>query len=171
MTFHTRGLALAVTLGVLAPACAQDNLDQGKGGAQLFASNCAFCHKTPQGLASKSGGVFGLDGFLREHYTASRETAAILAKYLQSVGGEPAATDSKRGNSRSAAKPSAKKPDDAKAGGKSEPKSESKSESKADAKSETKSEATSETKPEAKREAKPETKPEAKPDADKPKSE
>lgn len=174
MTFHTRGLALAVTLGALAtvaPACAQENLDQGKGGAQLFASNCVFCHKSPQGLASKSGGVFGLDGFLREHYTASRETAAILAKYLQSVGGEAPAADSKRGGSRSAAKPSAKKPDDAKAGGKSESKPEPKSESKADAKPETKSEATSEPKPEPKPDAKPETKPEAKPDADKPKSE
>ena len=120
MTFHTRGLCLAAlgVIGFAAPACAQDNLDQGKSAQQLFASDCALCHKTPQGLAAKAGGMFGLDGFLREHYTASRQTAAVLAKYLQSVGGEPAPAENKRSSSRRAAKPADKKSDDAKGGSK-----------------------------------------------------
>ena len=48
--------------------------------AQLFASDCtgAGCHKGPQGLG-KSIGIGGLAGFLREHYTNSRESAAALA--------------------------------------------------------------------------------------------
>ena len=166
MTSYTRGLSLGVTLGVLAitaPACAQENLDLGKTGQQLFASNCVFCHKSPQGLASKSGGVFGLDGFLREHYTASRETASILAKYLQSVGDAPAGADTRRGSSRRAAKPSEKKPDEGKSGAKSEPKAENKPEPKSDAKSEAASETKSDTKSEAK--------PEPKSEAEKPKAE
>jgi mono/diheme cytochrome c family protein len=64
-----------------APAGAQENLDSGKSGAQLFASNCALCHKSAQALR-KSGGVLGLSGFLREHYTSSRESAAIIATSL-----------------------------------------------------------------------------------------
>lgn len=79
-----------------APALAQENLDAGKSAAQLFNSDCAICHKSPQGLA-KGGGMFGLSGFLREHYTASRETAALLAAYLKQVdtgapAGKPAPT-------------------------------------------------------------------------------
>src|SRR5471032_2404936 len=69
-------------------AGAQENLDHGKTPAQLFAANCTVCHKKPQGLAKP--GASGLDAFLRQHYTASRETAAALAGYLQSVGSGPA---------------------------------------------------------------------------------
>ena len=48
-------LAGALVAGVLAlcfasSAGAQENLDQGKTGAQLYASDCAICHKSPQGL-------------------------------------------------------------------------------------------------------------------------
>lgn len=71
------------------PAFAQESLDKGKTPAQLFASDCAPCHKSPQGLA-KSGGLFGLDGFLREHYTASREAATAIANYLKSMDTGPA---------------------------------------------------------------------------------
>lgn len=78
------GLVLAVAAG------AQENLDQGKSAAQLFASDCALCHKSPQGLA-KSGGLLGLESFLREHYTASRETAKTIANYLKSMDSGPAA--------------------------------------------------------------------------------
>jgi len=74
---------------VAAPAGAQENLDSGKSGAQLFASNCALCHKSAQALR-KSGGPLGLSGFLREHYTSSRESAAIIATYLESFGTPPA---------------------------------------------------------------------------------
>ena len=66
---------------------AQESLDRGKSPAQLFASDCSVCHKSPQGLV-KSGG-FGLDNFLREHYTASRETASAIASYLRSVDSGP----------------------------------------------------------------------------------
>jgi hypothetical protein len=75
-------LALGVlALGFAAPAGAQENLDSRKTPAQLFASDCMICHKTTQGLA-KSAGMLGLDGFLRQHYTASRETAAALSRYI-----------------------------------------------------------------------------------------
>jgi len=95
------------------PAFAQESLDKGKTPAQLFASDCAPCHKSPQGLA-KSGGLFGLDGFLREHYTASRETATAIANYLKSMDTGPA------GPGR-AGKRAAKGDDKAKSGGKKKP--------------------------------------------------
>jgi hypothetical protein len=78
-----------VVILAAAPAGAQENLDSGKSGAQLFASNCALCHKSAQVLR-KSGGVLGLSGFLREHYTSSRESAAVIATYLESLGTPPA---------------------------------------------------------------------------------
>jgi hypothetical protein len=81
--------------------------------AQLFASDCtgSGCHKGPQGLAK--GQMPGtLTGFLREHYTNSRESAAARANYLAKIpsgpepreartprGGKPAAAASPPGNS------------------------------------------------------------------------
>ena len=114
-----RGIRVAVAvLAVLsvAPASAQENLYANKTPAQIFATDCAICHKTPQSL-SKAGGVFGLglEGFLRSHYTASRESAAVIARYLQALDAGPAAPERKRGT---ASKPAAKKPADAKAGDK-----------------------------------------------------
>ncbi len=44
-------------------AGAQGNLDQGKTPAQLYASDCATCHKSPQS-ATKTDSVFGLEIFL-----------------------------------------------------------------------------------------------------------
>jgi hypothetical protein len=77
-------------------ALAQDNFDAGKTGAQLYASDCAICHKSAQSLNRNVGGPFGgLDSFLREHYTASREAAGAITAYLNSVGGGPAAADRK----------------------------------------------------------------------------
>jgi hypothetical protein len=70
-------------------AGAQESLDRGKSPAQLFASHCSACHKSPRGLA-KSGGLFGLDGFLREHYMTSRETAAAMSSYLRGLDSGPA---------------------------------------------------------------------------------
>ena len=81
------GVGAAVSVALLCSAgvaIAQENLDQGKSAAQLFASNCSACHKSPQGLA-KAGGILGLDSFLREHYTASKESAGALAAYLKSM--------------------------------------------------------------------------------------
>lgn len=85
-----RGPIIGLVALILAgPAAGQESLDKGKTPAQLFASDCSPCHKSPQGLA-KSGGLFGLDGFLREHYTASRESAAAIATYLKSMESRPA---------------------------------------------------------------------------------
>ncbi len=110
-----------------APVGAQENLDSGKSAAQLFASDCAICHKTPQGVA-RSGGP-ALVEFLREHYTASRESAAALAAYLQSAGRGPAAParatkqsakgDGAKGAEKkpAAGKPSVAKSHDAKSAG------------------------------------------------------
>jgi uncharacterized low-complexity protein len=84
MMIFSRGALLALgvlALGFAGPARAQENLDSRKTPAQLFASDCVICHKTTQGLA-RSAGMLGLDGFLRQHYTASRETAAALSRYI-----------------------------------------------------------------------------------------
>jgi hypothetical protein len=89
-----RGIAPVIAVLALcagAPAAAQENLDQGKSAAQLFASDCAVCHKTTNGLA-KGAGILGLKAFLREHYTASVESAAALAAYVNATDkGSPAA--------------------------------------------------------------------------------
>ena len=184
--FKRRGIGLAtgfLALALAAPAAAQENLDSGKTGAQLYAADCAICHKSAQAL-KKSGGIFGLSSFLREHYTASRESAAAIASYLDSVasppaqkkpagatkrtakGDEKAKADEKKAKPKSgdakSEKPEKKdKPTEAKT---SEPKSESKSEPKGEAKpSEPKS---GEAKPaEAKtKDSKPAAAPAAKPD-------
>src|ERR1700733_11402690 len=85
----SRGLASAVVLCVgLAPAVshAQTNIDQGKSPAEIFASDCATCHKTARGLANGRGSL-GLASFLVEHYTASKDQAAALAAYVMGAGG------------------------------------------------------------------------------------
>ena len=94
------------------------NYDAGKTPPQLFASDCGICHKSPLGLA-KAAGLFGLERFLREHYTSSREAAAMLARYLEAVG-----EGAKQG-----AKPGAKPP--ARAATKRAPKGELKGEQRA----------------------------------------
>jgi hypothetical protein len=73
-----------------------------KPAAQLFVSDCtgAGCHKGPQGL-SKDRSAGSLAGFLREHYTNSRESAAALAAYLVSARAPPRAA----ARSEDAAKP------------------------------------------------------------------
>src|SRR6516162_2500045 len=72
----------SLALCVASSAGAQGNLDQGKTAAQLYASACATCHKSPQSV-SRTNRFFGLESFLREHYTSSRESATILAAYLK----------------------------------------------------------------------------------------
>src|SRR5262245_12171963 len=80
-------MGMAVALGG-APAVAQD-LTAGRTPAQLFASGCTACHKSPQGLAKgQSGGA--LSGFLRQHYTSKPEMADALAGYLATAGNAPA---------------------------------------------------------------------------------
>ncbi|WP_168192843.1 hypothetical protein [Undibacter mobilis] len=161
--FRLAGLAM---LTMAAPACAQDNLDRGKSAQQLFASDCAICHKSPQGLA-KAGGLFGLQGFLREHYTASRETANLLARYIESAGAAPAADQKRQPQQRRTAKPSDTKPSDTKSSdtkpSDAKPSEAKPSEARTDSKPEpVKTEAKPEPKPEPKTEAKPESAPEPK---------
>ena len=84
------GAAVAVlAVWAAGPAAAQENLDKGKTPAQLYASDCAICHKSPNGLAKRLG-PYGLDNFLREHYTASRESAAAISAYLRAINRQPA---------------------------------------------------------------------------------
>jgi hypothetical protein len=90
MVVH-RGIPLAgaiLAAFAIGPAWAQQNFDSGKTPAELYASDCAICHKTSRGM-TKVGGIFGLTGFLREHYTASREAAAAIAAYVASVDSGP----------------------------------------------------------------------------------
>jgi hypothetical protein len=113
-----RGILVAGGIAVAAgavPVRAQDNFDAGKTPAQLYAADCAICHKTPQGLA-KGGGVFGLAGFLREHYTASREAAAAIAAYVQAVDTGPPPTVKKPQTKRTAKGDDKGKPGEAKPG-------------------------------------------------------
>ena len=149
----------AVAAGGVAPAWAQDgpqNLDAGKSAAQIFTSDCQLCHKSPQGLASKAG-ILGVESFLREHYTSSRESAAALAGYLKAAGDAPAAANA-RAKGKPSAKGEAKRPDATKLDEKKPGEEKKPAEAKPDA-------AKTETKPESKPETKPaETKPaEAKP--------
>jgi hypothetical protein len=88
-----RGVAPAIGLLIaLAPALAQaqTNIDQGKSPAEIFANDCATCHKSARGLANGRGSS-GLASFLVEHYTASKDQAAALAAYVMGAGGGEAA--------------------------------------------------------------------------------
>ena len=80
------GIRLTVSSLVLclaSSAGAQENLDKNKTAAQLYASDCAGCHKSPQSL--KATGPFGLESFLREHYTTSGQSAAAIAAYVNGL--------------------------------------------------------------------------------------
>ena len=71
-----------------ASALAQD-FTAGKTPAQLFSSDCAECHHSPNGLA-RNRDVRMLASFLREHYTTKSETAGALAVYVSAfAGGAP----------------------------------------------------------------------------------
>lgn len=117
------GAGLLAAAGV---ASAQENLDAGKSGAQLYQSNCAICHKSAQALDKSGGGLFGLESFLREHYTSSRESAAAISAYLNTVGGGPAQAHPvrKKAGKKKEAKPETKP--DAKDGKPAEAKPEEK---------------------------------------------
>ncbi len=83
-------LALFVTSSV-----AEENLDRGKTPAQLYESDCATCHKSPQSVTTTNS-TFGLESFLSEHYTTSRGSAAVLAAYLKGL--EKPSARSRRGH-------------------------------------------------------------------------
>jgi len=94
----TIGFVAALALFAASPAArAQTNIDQGKSSAEIFANDCAACHKSIRGLANGKNSLM-LSAFLREHYTASREQAAALAAYvLGNGGGAPAPAGQKPG--------------------------------------------------------------------------
>jgi len=100
--------ALAVALGLLPnwQARAENENFSNKPAPALFNADCtgAGCHKGPQGLA-KGQSQSGLAGFLREHYTNSRESAAALAAYILKVPAgppepKPTRTSTPRGGER-----------------------------------------------------------------------
>jgi hypothetical protein len=95
-------LAVLVSAGAgLAPAVAQEDLNRGKTAPQLFASDCADCHRNPR-LLTRRENARVLAEFLRVHYTASRENAAAIAGYLASLPPPP-----RTAPARPAAKPGA----------------------------------------------------------------
>ena len=119
-----RGFVRAVLAGgmvVLAATAAwgQEDLEQGKNGAQLFATDCAICHKSAQALV-KNG--YPTEGFLRVHYTSSREMAVAVYGYLRGIARPAAAKAPDKKVKRRAkadeteAKPAAKKASGVKAG-------------------------------------------------------
>ncbi len=121
MSRSSRLAVVAIALAVFGKVQAQEaagqaqNIEAGKTPAQLYASDCAVCHKTPQGL-SKGGGL-SLSGFLKQHYTASAESASALAAYLTAIdrGAAPApAARSRRKPKTEEAKPGEAKPGEAK---------------------------------------------------------
>jgi hypothetical protein len=79
-----------------AAAPAQD-FTAGKTPAQLFSSDCAECHRSPNGLA-RNRDVRTLASFLREHYTTKSETAGALAAYVAGFAGSGAAAVRNRGS-------------------------------------------------------------------------
>jgi hypothetical protein len=78
------GLAVAVISP--GPTRGQVNIDQGKSASELFANDCAVCHKSTRGLANGRNSLT-LSLFLREHYAASGQQAAALAAYVIGAGG------------------------------------------------------------------------------------
>jgi mono/diheme cytochrome c family protein len=88
------GIVAAIGFRCSLPAHAED-FDAGKSGPQLFASNCSTCHHTPRGLAKRMNS-WSLNGFLQEHYTASRASADTLTAYLLAQGGGVGGSRSKR---------------------------------------------------------------------------
>ena len=85
-------------------ARAQEDLTRGKTPAQLYASDCAECHRNPRALGNRSS-AYSLASFLRVHYTASRESAAALANYLVALGPDPRAGSGRPSSSSPRARP------------------------------------------------------------------
>jgi hypothetical protein len=88
---------LATVIGLMLcnlRAEAQENLDRSKTPAQLYVSDCAECHRNPK-TVMKTVSPGSLVGYLREHYTASRESAAAIAGYLVSVAAPASAASPK----------------------------------------------------------------------------
>lgn len=106
------GIQLAIGSLALCFACAawaQASLERGKTAAQLYAANCASCHKSPQSV-TKTTGIFRLESFLREHYTTSPQSAATLAAYLNGLPNRSSGSVGARGAQRTGQANSSKPP-------------------------------------------------------------
>lgn len=117
--------AAAMVVAFSAAAGAQEDLERGKNAAQLFASDCGACHKSPQALV-KDG--YPTEAFLRVHYTSSREMAATLFTYLRGIARTESASGPKRGKPKAnAQKDGESKPERKAAKPESKPKPETSS--------------------------------------------
>jgi len=87
-------IGAVAALGV--SSASAENLDAGKPAPVLFAATCTACHNTPRGLA-KGSGAGSIASFLRQHYTASPESANALAAYLVASGSDPRAGQASKG--------------------------------------------------------------------------
>jgi hypothetical protein len=82
-------LGLVATLALASSAALAQDLTAGKTPAQLFASDCSACHRTPAGLAGNRDAPT-LAAFLRQHYTTNPNAAGALAAYLGGFTGTAA---------------------------------------------------------------------------------
>ena len=76
------GIRLTVSSLVLclaSSAGAQGSLEKDKTAAQLYASDCAGCHKSPQSVTKTTA------DFVSEHYPFTRESAVTIATYLNGL--------------------------------------------------------------------------------------
>src|SRR4029079_1582200 len=103
--------ALAQDHAPLPPGASRGENFSAKPPAALFASDCtgSGCHQGPQGLG-RNAGIGGLAGFLREHYTNSRESAAALANYLSKIPSAPEVRTPRGGKPATAAGPASSGP-------------------------------------------------------------
>ncbi|HVX77037.1 MAG TPA: hypothetical protein VHB49_12970 [Bradyrhizobium sp.] len=104
LTLAAVTLLIGYCTGALEGAQAQ-NLEAGKSPAQIFASTCTACHKSPRGLL-RTVPPGSLQGFLREHYTTSPDMASVLSSYLISNGAADTRSPGPAGQGPEGRKPS-----------------------------------------------------------------
>src|SRR5262249_29171065 len=108
----SHGIRLAISSLVLcfaSSAGAQGSLEAGKTAAQLYAANCTSCHQSPHSVTTATV-IFGLESYLREHYTPNRQSAAAITAYLEGLetqsSGSVRARGPKQSSQANAPKPS-----------------------------------------------------------------
>jgi mono/diheme cytochrome c family protein len=77
-------LCLAIIMFLGAGPARSEDVETGKAGSMLFASNCAMCHGSPHGVPKRTNGWPLTE---RKHYTASETSAHRLAAYLLAGSG------------------------------------------------------------------------------------
>src|SRR5260221_13556862 len=89
--FCVASMAAMLFFGIVSQVRAENENFSNKPAPALFNADCTGtgCHKGPQGLG-KGQTQIGLAGFLREHYTNSRESSAALAAYILKMPSRPA---------------------------------------------------------------------------------